>query len=208
MATSEEHWEHVYESTPDAERSWARKDLKESLNAIDRVAPRIPCAIIDIGGGVGDDSITSHVAFDDGAGYILDISAAALGINSDERDQWISVIGLHYSFCVGDVLTAPLPQVEVWHDRATMHFLTDVKDRRRYVERAADHIVPGGGIIVSGFSTEGPTHCSGLEVLRRSPSELTTEFAEYFDVIDAYEADHITPGGVVQRFAWYLGRRK
>ncbi|NBV26441.1 MAG: SAM-dependent methyltransferase, partial [Actinobacteria bacterium] len=42
----------------------------------------------------------------------------------------------------------------------------------------------------------------------RSPDELTAEFSEYFDVIDAYEADHITPGGVVQRFAWYLGRRK
>jgi len=97
MATSEEHWERIYVSTPDAERSWARKDLKESLNAIDRVAPRIPCAIIDVGGGVGDDSITSHVAFDDGAGYILDISAAALGINSDERDQWISVIGLNHT---------------------------------------------------------------------------------------------------------------
>ena len=208
MATSKEHWEHVYESTPDAERSWARKDLKDSLNAIDRVAPRIPCAIIDIGGGVGDDSITSHVAFDDGAGYILDISAAALGINSEERNQWISIMGVNTSFCVGDVLTAPLPQVEVWHDRATMHFLTDIKDRRRYVKRAADHFVPGGGIILSGFSTEGPTHCSGLEVLRRSPSELTAEFSEYFDVIDAYEADHITPTGAVQRFAWYLGRRK
>ena len=162
--------------------------------------------MIDIGGAGSD--IGSHVAYDDGHCYILDISSEALGFASDMRNQWESVIGGNVSFCAGDVLTAPLYMVELWHDRATMHFLTDPRDRRKYVRRAAEYIVPGGGIVISGFSTEGPTHCSGLEVLRRSPEELAEEFAEFFDKVDAYESDHITPSGAVQRFAWFLGRRK
>lgn len=206
MSKEQAHWDSVYEKLPAGGGSWARKSVKESINAIQRVAPRVPCVMIDIGGAGSD--IGDYVAYDDGHCYILDISSAALGIRDERRNEWQTIYGVSTSLCAGDVLSAPLPMVELWHDRATMHFLTNPKDRRKYVQRAAEQIVPGGGIVVSGFSTEGPTHCSGLEVLRRSPDELAEEFAEFFDRIDSYESDHITPSGAVQRFAWYLGKRK
>ncbi len=47
---------------------------------------------------------------------------------------------------VSDVTTwrAEAAAFDIWHDRATFHFLTDARDRARYVERLRQALKPGG----------------------------------------------------------------
>lgn len=205
MKAAQEHWNAVYANLSPAGGSWTRANLQESLEAIARVAPSPDCSVLDIGGGL--DSVAFELAERGREAYVIDISAVALGLPIGTDHEWISGSPETLHRCAGDVLVAPLPTVGVWHDRATSHFFTDPAQRLAYVERVAAHVTAGGGLVVAGFSESGPTHCSGLEVARRSPEALAEEFSDYFTVVESFERDHVTPTGVTQRFAWLVGRR-
>lgn len=143
-----------------------------------------------------------------GAGYrdvtVLDLAPAALTRAQDRlgereaRARWI----------VADALDVPLPRAScaVWHDRAVFHFLTDARDRARYVAQAQRVVRPGGHVIVASFGPEGPARCSGLEVVRYSPDGLHAEFGSAFSLLDSAWEDHRTPSGSLQPFVYCLCR--
>ena len=75
---------------------------------------------------------------------------------------------------VSDVTTwrAEAAAFDIWHDRATFHFLTDARDRARYVERLRQALKPGGHAIIATFALDGPERCSGLPVVRYDGPEV------------------------------------
>ena len=197
-----EHWQSVYLSKQDAELSWFEERPATSLELV-RSLPSVPRSAIDIGGGqsafagellqLGVESIA-----------VLDLSAAALergkarlGANSAQV-EWI----------VGSVLEQPfLRAVELWHDRACLHFLTDDADRRHYVTLASQSVVSGGFAILAGFAPYGPERCSGLPVRRASAEEIAAEFALAFTRVTSVRVTHSTPWGKPQAFEYVLLRR-
>lgn len=58
---------------------------------------------------------------------------------------------------------------------------------------------------MASFAPEGPTRCSGLEVMRYSPEAMHAEFGTGFRLLDSRQ-DHHAPGGVVQAFVYCLWR--
>jgi SAM-dependent methyltransferase len=86
------------------------------------------------------------------------------------------------------------------------HFLTDYRDRARYVAQAKRIVRPGGHIIVASFGPDGPSRCSGLEVMRYSPEGMHAEFDASFELLDSVREDHRTPDGVTQAFVYCLCR--
>ena len=99
-------------------------------------------------------------------------------------------------------------QIDVWHDRATFHFLIDPDDQAKYANRATAAVRPGGHLIIATFAADGPEHCSGLPVARHSTAALGVRFAEGFDQIEAFGHDHVTPWGDVQPFTYAIFRRR
>jgi SAM-dependent methyltransferase len=174
-----------------------------SLDLIRRVTPDIDASIIDVGGGA---STLVDGLLD--AGYrrvtVLDWAASALEAAQQRLGERASLV----TWIESDVLTAPLPPhaYDVWHDRAVFHFLTDAHDRARYVAKLRDAIAPGGYVIVASFAPEGPTRCSGLEVVRYSPETMRAEFGKGFQLLDSVREEHHTPSGVTQAFVYCLCR--
>lgn len=144
------------------------------------------------------------------AGYrnvtVLDLAPSALAI-AQER---IGTRAHRVTWIAGDVLDAPLPadSYAVWHDRAVFHFLTDPEERTRYVAQTRRAVRPGGHAIVASFGPEGPTRCSGLDVVRYSPDSMHEEFGEGFRLLDSVREDHHTPSGAIQAFVYCLCRVK
>jgi SAM-dependent methyltransferase len=105
---------------------------------------------------------------------VLDISQIAIDLtkkrlgSASENIHWIA----------GDVTTVNLESssYDVWHDRAVFHFLTAIEARIAYVRQGAKAVKPGGHVIVSTFGPEGPTKCSGLDVVRYDADSLHQEF--------------------------------
>ena len=112
-------------------------------------------------------------------------------------------------FVCADVLDLRFDdQVDVWHDRATFHFLIDPDDQAKYANRVTAAVRPGGHLIIATFAANGPEHCSGLPVARHSAAALSVRFAEGFEQIEAFGHDHVTPWGVVQPFTYAIFRRR
>ena len=130
---------------------------------------------------------------------VVDISAAALArarerlgprrddvtwIEADLTEEW------------------PVPSVDIWHDRAVFHFLTEAADRARYREHLRRALRPGGSVIIATFAPEGPQMCSGLPTVRYSPEALTAELGAGFRLRETIRETHPTPFGTTQEF-WY-----
>lgn len=194
-----EHWERVYGSKAPDQVSWFRPHLETSLALIEAAAPERTSSIIDIGGGAStlvDDLLDK--------GYrdvtVADISEAALAV---ARDRLASNAGL-VRWIHGDATRLNLePQsADVWHDRAVFHFLTEPRQRAAYVQQVARTVRPGGHIIVSTFGPEGPTKCSGLDVVRYDADSLHGEFGSSFRLVNSFNEIHNTPFGTTQQFLY------
>jgi hypothetical protein len=129
----------------------------------------------------------------DVASTALDRARQRLGPGAD-RVRWIQ------SDVADPGLT--LAPVDLWHDRAVFHFLTDAHDRHRYVERLRATLKPGGSVVLATFALDGPRKCSGLPVVRYSSETLTQELGERFRLVTSEQEEHHTPGGGVQLFQW------
>ena len=66
----------------------------------------------------------------------------------------------------------------------------------------------GGHVIVGTFGPDGPTECSGLQVVRYDAESLHMEFGASFRLLDSFKELHHTPYGTIQQFLYCLCRRE
>jgi SAM-dependent methyltransferase len=200
---SRQHWERIYRTTDPSQVSWYQPEPQLSLDLIRRVAPDLDAPIIDVGGGAS--SLVDRLL---DVGYrhltVLDVAPSALAISRERLGQRAPLV----TWIAADALTARLPwsSYAVWHDRAVFHFLTDPPDRARYVDQTRYAVQPGGHIIVASFGPDGPTRCSGLDVVRYSPEAMHGEFGTAFRLLESVREHHHTPSGITQAFVYCLCR--
>ena len=199
--TRREHWDAIYRNNAASSLSWYQSEPLLSLSLIERVAPELDAAIIDVGGGAStlvDGLLT--------AGYadvtVLDISDSALAAARQRLGARADAV----TWLAADVLTTDLSEARysVWHDRGVFHFLTRPDDRRSYAAALRRAVRPRGFAIIAGFATDGPSRCSGLEVVRYSPECLLSELGEGFEPIESAREEHCTPTGATQSFSYCL----
>jgi len=192
-----EHWEKIYAQKAANAVSWFRPHLETPLELIGRLAPGRQAWIIDVGGG--ESTLVDDLLV---LGYqnltVLDISQTAIDANKQRLGKASALV--HW-------LTADITKValqpsayDVWHDRAVFHFLTRAVDRVAYVRQVARAVRRGGHVIVSTFGPEGPTKCSGLDVVRYDAESLHREFGVAFRLLGSSKELHQTPSGTVQQF--------
>jgi len=193
------HWEKIYTAKPVTEVSWFQEHSDLSLRLIEERGVDPTGRIIDVGGGastLADDLLAHH--FENVT--VLDISAAALkAVQQRLGPRAAQIIWLE-----ADITTVSLPHhhYDVWHDRAVFHFLTRAEDRHRYVQAARQAVKPGGHLIIATFAPDGPSQCSGLEVMRYGPDALHGEFGEAFKLVESTSETHHTPFGTEQKFIY------
>jgi len=195
------HWETVYRTRRADQLSWYRPHLETSLQLIERVLPDRGGRIIDVGGGAStlvDDLLARGYRNID----VLDLSASALALDR----QRLGARAAEINWLCGDVTQYPLAAASyaLWHDRAVFHFLTRPEDRAAYARQATLAVRPGGYLIVAAFGPQGPTRCSGLDVVRYTPGALRAEFGAAFDLVDHLTELHETPAGAGQQFVYCL----
>lgn len=193
------HWENVYTTKTRDQVSWYRPHLETSLALIERSVRGRSASIIDVGGGEStlvDDLLAR--------GFrnvtVLDVSQVAIETTKKRLGQ----IADRVHWLVADATQVELePQAfEVWHDRAVFHFLTDAQQRMAYIRQVVRSVISGGHVIVSTFGPEGPTKCSGLDVVRYDADSLHDEFGARFRLVDSSKELHETPFGTTQQFLY------
>jgi 2-polyprenyl-3-methyl-5-hydroxy-6-metoxy-1,4-benzoquinol methylase len=193
------HWETIYTSkAPDAV-SWYRPHLETSLALIERAAGSPSASIIDVGGG--ESTLVDDLL---GRGYenitVLDVSQVAIEVTKKRSGRAADQV----RWIAADITQVQLEpsSYDVWHDRAVFHFLTAIEQRVAYVRTVANAVRPGGHVIVSTFGPEGPTKCSGLEIVRYDAESLHNQFGAHFRLLESYKELHRTPIGTTQQFLY------
>ena len=193
------YWEGVYSKKPVKEVSWFQEHADRSLKLIHDTGLGKDAAIIDVGGGAStlvDDLVCE--------GYtdvtVLDLSSVALDVAKRRLGRRADAV----HWMCGDItrVTFPVHSLDIWHDRAVFHFLTDPADRRAYVEQVIRAVRPGGHVIVATFGENGPATCSGLPVMRYNPESLHDEFGGGFVLVEHQKEAHHTPAGKTQQFIY------
>ena len=162
--------------------------------------------------GAGASPIVGALLADGHRVIAVDIAAAALDALAAQLPDGVAARrDGRLQLLVGDVRTLRLDTpVDVWHDRAVFHFMVG-DDQRLYADAAIAAVRPGGHLIIATFAPDGPTSCSGLPVTRHDAASLAAVFAGGsaggFELIDSFEADHVTPWSTTQRFTHAVLRR-
>jgi trans-aconitate methyltransferase len=192
-----EHWDAAY-AQGETTRSWFEDEPVMSLRLIDAAAAGADASVVDIGGGTSRlvDSLLTRGHTDL---TVVDVSAEALRIAQvrlgpqAERVRWIHA----------DIRSwTPGRMFDVWHDRAVLHFLTAADDQDRYRRNLIGATHPGSVAVFGCFAPGGPTHCSGLPVVRRDPAGLAEFLGADWSMVAQDRESHPTPSGGVQPFSW------
>lgn len=193
------HWESIYATKAPDKVSWYRQHLEASVALIERAAESRDASIIDVGGG--ESTLVDDLLL---RGYknltVLDVSQTAIEVTKKrlgsgaEQVRWLA----------GDIVEIELEQhaFDLWHDRAVFHFLTSPEQRLAYIRQVTRAVKRGGHVIVSTFGPEGPTKCSGLEVMRYDTESLHGEFGGQFRMVESSKELHQTPFGTTQQFLY------
>lgn len=194
MENRKSHWEKVYKDKRPDEMSWTQEVPAPSLNFIRSFELPKSAAIIDIGGG---ESKLADFLLDDGYKDItvLDISETAL----QRAKLRLGSRAGQINWIISDILAfKPARKYDLWHDRATFHFLTENDQIARYMatvrSSAKDYVVIGT------FSTDGPERCSGLEVKRYNGRNIEKLFSPAFIRLRCIKEKHVTPFSTQQSF--------
>lgn len=196
MTSSRDHWNGVYTRKAEHEVSWFEENPAISLDLIRAAGATRGSPIIDIGGGA---SRLVDVLVADGfeAVSVLDISQAAIEIVKIR----LGALADRVTWLVADVtLWQPARPYDIWHDRATFHFLVEEKDRAAYAACLRKALAPGGTAIIGTFAPDGPAMCSGLPVQRYDAAALAKVFGPSFEVVETRRHQHRTPGKALQNF--------
>ena len=197
------HWEKIFAEKEPDEVSWTQDVPQHSLEMIRELELPKAAEIIDIGGG--DSKLVDFLLEE---GYqnvtVLDISANAierakerLGPEKAKQVNWI----------VSDILNfEPEQTYDLWHDRATFHFLTkdaSIQHYKKITEKGVNQYM-----IIGTFSDNGPEKCSGLPISQYNEESMPALFNASFQKIRCERKEHLTPSQKPQEFLFCSFERK
>ncbi len=192
------HWNTVYTTKGEEQVSWFEALPELSLELMQAAGLTADTCVLDVGGG--DSRLVDALA---ARGLdclaVLDISGAALHRAQARLGARASVPTWIEADVAGDWSLEPM---DIWHDRAVFHFLTEPADRTRYVEHLHQTLKPGGTAIVATFALDGPEKCSGLPVVRYDPDVLAETLGSDLTLVETRRHVHTTPWGATQSFQY------
>ena len=197
-----EHWEQVYKTKTTDQVSWTQENPKTSLVYIKACKLPENAALIDIGGG---DSLLVDYLLEEGYNQItvLDISEQAIK-RAQER---LGSLADKVTWIVSDILDfKPKMTYDLWHDRATFHFLTTATEIETYKNTVKNWV--DTYMVLGVFSKEGPLKCSGLPITQYNVTELRACFGDAFEVLHEQTEDHSTPFDTLQNFQFAHLKKK
>lgn len=190
------HWENVFATKSENEVSWYQQKPTTSLNFFINHAIPKEAKIIDVGGG---DSYLIDGLLE--LGYcnltVLDISENAIKRLKKRLGDKAEKV----NFIISNVLDFnPKEKYDVWHDRASFHFLTLENEIIKYKSIVTASLNTNGYLFLGAFSENGPLKCSGLEITQYSERKVQAVFGDTFNIMNCFTEDHLTPFDTKQNF--------
>jgi len=204
MKPSRKHWNQIFQETADEKLGWYENDPAQTLRLLNQIPGWKNSTLLLSGAGT---SVLVDVLFDAGARLILnDISQQALD-QVEERlgDQAVAIEWVCQD--IAHPLGSAVPSIDIWIDRAVLHFLTAEADILGYFKNVMSKVKIGGHALFAEFPPHGAPKCAGLDLHRYSVEELAERLGSGFALVDHFDHTYINPAGDPRPYIYALFRR-
>jgi hypothetical protein len=203
-----EHWERVYQKSSVDKLGWFEARSEPSLKLIERCKLEIDAAILSVGAGATtlvDELLRigyRNLIANDISSLALEDLQSRLGPEQSKMVHWVV-----------DDLTHPnelqtLKQVELWHDRAVLHFFNEPEEQDAYFNLLRKLVKHEGYVIIAAFNLDGAPKCSGLPVFRYNAAMLQAKLGNEFLLKEAFDYTYTMPSGDTREYVYTLFQRQ
>jgi SAM-dependent methyltransferase len=204
MNSTIRHWDDIFSKTEDEKMGWYEKDTSQTFNLLQQIPDWEKATVFIPGAGT---SILIEKLLSKGLRLILnDISSEALHKvkkrlqGKCEKIDWLCQD-------IAQPIKATIADVDIWIDRAVLHFLTNEDDIQGYFKNVKSLLKPDGHAIFAEFSMTGATKCAGLTLHRYSVDELSIRLGSSFKLIAQFDYTYINPSGERRPYIYALFKR-
>ena len=199
------HWDKIFSNTEDEKLGWYEKDTSQTFKLLNEI-PRLDEATVFLPGagtsGLIEDLIPIVKKL-----ILNDISSVALNLVKQRLKQNSKKVEWHYQD-IARPFEASIPEIDIWIDRAVLHFLTDENDISCYFKNLKSSLKIGGHVIFAEFSLIGAPKCAGLTLHRYSVDELTVKLGSSFRIVSHFDYTYINPFGDPRPYIYSLFKKE
>lgn len=200
------HWNKVYARVDETKLGWYEADVSPSMRLVKKAGIGPGSRLLSVGAGSTTlvDALLGH-------GYdnllVNDISNTAL-----QRIQTrIGKLSNKVEWIVDDLTNATLlneiKPVDLWIDRAVLHFFTEERDQDTYFRLLKNLVYKEGHVIMAEFNMASADKCSGLPVHRYNAALLQEKLGEDFKLVTSFDHDYTMPSGESRSYIYTLFQR-
>ncbi|MBT3589074.1 MAG: methyltransferase domain-containing protein [Flavobacteriaceae bacterium] len=199
-----DHWNNVYTNNPKEKLSWFETDFSPMLNLLNQIKLDKKARIINIGAG-NTTLIDELINLNYSNLIAVDISEIAL-------NSLVLRVGKENIKTIVDDLTKSqllkhIEPVDLWIDRAVLHFFTSPKEQENYFELLSNSIKSNGYVILAQFNTNSAKFCSGLPVFQYDQELLEKQLGSSFTLIDSFNYTYAMPSGDKREYIYTLFKK-
>ncbi|MEW6089234.1 MAG: class I SAM-dependent methyltransferase [bacterium] len=203
MKPLNEHWNEIFKNTDEDKLGWYEKDFSQVLKFLD-IAPEWRNSKIFIP-GAGTSGLIDILLKSNAKLVLNDLSSEAI---EKAKNKCGEKTGNIQWLCrdISKPLPSELNDVDIWIDRAVLHFLTDDICVEQYFKNVNAAVKSGGHAIFAEFSKTGATGCAGLDVRRYDIRDLEKNLPA-FKLIANEEYTFINPKGDPRPYIYALFKK-
>lgn len=201
------HWDQVYSGAKTTSLGWYEENPEPSIKLIHLCQLNKYARILNVGSGPStlvDELLRQgyeNIIANDISYQALENLKLRLGRFQSNRVHWLV-----------DDLTHPqtlntLEQVDLWHDRAVLHFFTGKSEQDTYFNLLKQLVKPNKFAIIATFNLSGAIQCSGLPVQRYDQNILQEKLGQEFILIEAFNYTYTMPLGDSREYVYTLFKR-
>ncbi len=201
------HWGTIYSKKQVDKLGWYEKNPLPSLGLIARCNLSQDSSILNVGAGATrlvDELLElgyTNIIANDLSREALERLKSRLSGQTSGQVKWI----------VDDLINPSelksLEPVDLWHDRAVLHFFTDDQEQESYFKLLKQLVKPGGYAIIAAFNLQGAPTCSGLPVFRYNKQMLQERLGNDYFLQEAFDHNYIMPSGDERAYTYTLFKR-
>jgi len=200
------HWNNAYTSKAFDKLGWFESDVSATFKLLEKSAIETTDRVLNVGAGsttLIDELLAqgySNVIASDLSDVSLEKLKERLGDKREEVEWIVDDLTKSTKLC-------ELEPVDIWIDRAVLHFFTEESDRLQYFELLKKLVKTNGYAIFAEFSLDGAVKCSGLDVHRYSNDLFKDNLGDTFELIDTFNFSYTMPSGDPRPFIYSLFKR-
>jgi hypothetical protein len=202
--TKNQHWNDIFTSKETSKLGWYEEDVSQTLKFLDFLEKKEELQVFL--SGTGTSFLVDALLEKNHLLILNDISDEALKklktrIGTVKHEP----LWLHHD--ISTTLPTNTPKVDLWIDRAVLHFLLEESQIVTYFSNLSATIKLGGHVLLAEFSSTGAMQCAGLKVHRYSLEEMTEHMGENFELVEDETYTYINPVGDARHYVYALFKK-